>query len=252
MEHRYAIEINHLTKRFMLQDRNITGLKGVILHLPEYIKGRVNAKSFVALDDVSFNLRQGETLGLVGPNGCGKTTLLSIIGKVIRRYEGKVSIHGRIGMMLALGAGFANELSGRENIILNCVLLGYTRKQTMSILDEVIDFADIGDFIDRPLFQYSTGMQMRLGFAVATVVDPDILLVDEAMAVGDAAFVHKCGIKIKQLLSRNVSLILVSHNPHDIQNYCRRVIALERGKICFDGPTSDYFEMVHRNQVFNP
>ena len=241
MKSKYAIEISHLTKRFTLQDRSISGLKGVVLHLPEYIKGKIYANSFVALDDVSFNVKPGETLGLVGPNGCGKTTLLSIIGRVIRRYEGKVSIRGRIGMMLALGAGFANELSGRENVILNCVLLGYTRKQTYSMLDEIIDFADIGDFIDRPLFQYSTGMQMRLGFAVATVVDPDILLVDEAMAVGDAAFTRKCGVKIKQLLSRDVSLILVSHNPNDIQNYCRRVVALERGKICFDGPASEYF-----------
>ena len=145
-------------------------------------------------------------------------------------------------MMLALGAGFANELTGRENILLNCVLQGLRKKQAEAILEEIIDFADIGEFIDQPLYQYSTGMQMRLGFAAATIVEPDILLIDEAMAVGDAAFAKRCGVKIRQLLNHNVSLILVSHNPVDIQTYCNRVIALDHGKIVYDGPTSEYYK----------
>lgn len=242
MDTKYCIEVSHLVKDFTIRKQTFHGLKGVILHLPEYFRNQMNVKKFRALDDISFKLEPGETLGLVGHNGCGKTTLLSILGKVLRNYQGEVITRGRIGMMLALGAGFSNELTGRENILLNCVLQGLRRKQANAILEEIIDFADIGEFIDQPLYQYSTGMQMRLGFAAATILEPDILLIDEAMAVGDAAFAKRCGIKIKQLLSHNVSLILVSHNPVDIQTYCKRVIALDHGKIIYDGPTVEYYK----------
>lgn len=235
------IEVRNLTKQFTVERRHY-GLKSIVLHLPQYIRDGVARQRFTALDDVTFSVNRGERVGLIGHNGCGKTTLLSVIGGVYRRYQGEVHVRGRVSMMLALGAGFCHELSGRENIVLNGVLQGKTRKEMLALMDDIIDFADIGPFIDSPVFQYSSGMLARLGFGIATAIRPEILLVDEVMAVGDANFATKCETRIRDLLTHGTTLILVSHSAPVIRNYCSRVIRLDHGRVVVDGNTADVLE----------
>lgn len=232
------IEIKNLTKQFVLQRRHY-GLKNIILHLGQYIKDRRAANIFTALDDITLSIRRGERVGLVGHNGCGKTTLLSVIGGVYSRYTGQVAVRGRVSMMLALGAGFCPELSGRENIVLNGVLQGKSKAEMMELMDDIIGFADIGPFIDAPVFQYSSGMQARLGFGIVTAIKPEILLVDEVMAVGDADFSKKCEKRINGLLEGGTTLLLVSHSMGDIKKYCTRVVKIDHGRIVADGPTDE-------------
>ena len=240
-----VISVEHLSKSYVLRKTSYGGMKGALLHFFQYVREASNTVNFDALSDLSFKIYPGETVALVGPNGCGKTTLLSIIGGVIRGYSGTVTVHGRISMMLALGAGFVPELSGRENIILNGVLQGKTKKEMDALVDEIIEFSELGQFIDVPIFRYSSGMQMRLGFAVATAIEPEILLVDEILAVGDSEFSKKCEMRIRKLLEKNTTLILVSHNPADIQKYCKRIIRLEHGVCRFDGSADEYYKTVN-------
>lgn len=235
------IELDRVTKRFVI-NRHQYGFRSMLLHLPQYFRDMASPQYFTALDELSFSVMPGETVGIVGPNGSGKTTLLSLIGGVLKRYTGSVSVRGRVSMMLALGAGFCSELSGRENVILNGVLQGKTRREMNALLDEIIDFSGIGEFIDSPIYQYSSGMQMRLGFAVATSIEPEILLVDEVMAVGDAEFSSKCSSRMKTLLANGTTLLLTSHSEGNIKQYCKRVIALQHGNMLFDGPTEKFYE----------
>lgn len=232
------IEFRNVTMSFRVSRRHY-GFKATLLHPFQLLRDKAHTAEFRALDDVSFSIRKGEHVGIVGPNGCGKTTTLSLIGGVYKRYRGQIDVRGRVAMMLALGAGFNSQLSGRDNIILNGVLQGMTRKEMLSLVQNVIDFADIGDFIDAPLYQYSSGMLARVGFGIATAIRPDILLVDEVMAVGDADFKKRCESRIRSLLDGGTTLVLVSHNPGDIQKYCRRVIRLDHGKIVGDSVSAD-------------
>lgn len=230
------IELNNVSMEFRIARRHY-GLKNIVLHAVQYIKDMREAATYSALDHVNIKINRGERVGLVGHNGCGKTTTLSIIGGVYKRYKGEVKVRGRVSMMLALGAGFCPELSGRENIILNGVLQGRTREEMEALTPDIIDFADIGPFIDSPVFTYSSGMQARLGFGIVTAIEPEILLVDEVMAVGDADFAAKCEKRIEKLLANGTTLVLVSHNSEDIKKYCNRVICLDHGHIVYDGPT---------------
>lgn len=239
------IEFRNVTMSFRVSRRHY-GLKATLLHPFQLMRDRAQAAEFRALDDVSFSIRKGEHVGIVGPNGCGKTTTLSLIGGVYRRYRGQVDVRGRVAMMLALGAGFNSQLSGRDNIILNGVLQGKTRQEMLALVPDIIDFADIGDFIDAPLYQYSSGMLARVGFGIATAIRPDILLVDEVMAVGDADFRKRCEGRIQSLLDGGTTLVLVSHSPSDIQKYCRRVIRLDHGKVIGD-ETIDGGKSNHEN-----
>ena len=229
------IEFRNVTMAFRRLRRHY-GLKATLLHPIQLARGLAEAAEFKALDDVSFAIRRGERVGIVGHNGCGKTTTLSLMGGVYGRYRGRVAVRGRVAMMLALGAGFNSQLSGRDNIILNGVLQGKTKAEMRALMPDVIDFADIGDFIDAPLYQYSSGMLARIGFGVATAIRPEILLVDEVMAVGDADFRKRCEARIQSLLASGTTLVLVSHSPSDIRKYCQRVIRLDHGKIVYDGP----------------
>lgn len=232
------IELNNVTMRFKIQKRHY-GFKNIILHLPQYIRDIKSAAEFTALDNFNLKINRGERVGLVGHNGCGKTTTLSIIGNVYRRYEGEVKVRGRVSMMLALGAGFSPELSGRENIFLNGILQGRTRDEMSGLVDDIIDFADIGQFIDMPVYTYSSGMQARLSFGIATAIEPEILLVDEVMAVGDADFAQKCESRINRLLAGGTTLLLVSHSMADIRKYCSRVVKIDHGRIVADGSVEE-------------
>ena len=233
MDEEPIIEIRDLTMRFG-RIRRRYGLKNAALHFFQYLRDQRNRKWFNALDGINLTVRRGERIGVMGHNGSGKTTLLSVIGGVYRKYSGKCTVRGRVSMLLALGAGFNAELSGRENIMLNGILQGKTRREMLALQKEIVKFADLGDFINAPIYQYSSGMKARLGFAVATAIEPEILLVDEILAVGDKAFRARCDERIAKLLAQGTTLILVSHSQADIEKHCSRMITLDKGKIVKD------------------
>lgn len=202
----------------------------------------LRAGEFWALDDVSFQLRRGECLGLVGRNGAGKTTLLKMLNGLIKPDYGRIEMRGRVGALIALGAGFNPILTGRENIYVNGAVLGLSKKEIDSKLDEIISFAEIERFIDTPVQSYSSGMQVRLGFAVATALDPDVLLLDEILAVGDAAFRAKCYNRIARV-RRHAALIFVSHNIEQIAQLCSSVLLLDAGQSMYFGPSEKGIEL---------
>jgi lipopolysaccharide transport system ATP-binding protein len=185
---------------------------------------------FYAVRDVSFELRRGECLGLIGHNGAGKTTLLKMLNGLIKPDRGRIEMNGRVGALIALGAGFNPILTGRENIYINGSVLGLSKKEIDEKIEEIIDFAEIGEFIDMPVQNYSSGMQVRLGFAVATTLDPDVLILDEVLAVGDARFRHKCYYRINKLI-KNSAVIFVSHNMDYVAAICRSVALMQHGKM---------------------
>ncbi|MEA5620670.1 ABC transporter ATP-binding protein [Cronbergia sp. UHCC 0137] len=189
---------------------------------------------FWAVNDVSFELRRGECLGLIGRNGAGKTTLLRMLNGLIKPDKGRIEMRGRVGALIALGAGFNPILTGKENIYVNASVLGLSKKEIDNKIDEIIDFAEIGDFIDSPVQTYSSGMQVRLGFAIATALNPDILILDEVLAVGDAAFRFKCYRKIDSLLTKS-AVIFVSHNMPDVQRICNYSMLLSFGQVEYLG-----------------
>ncbi len=190
---------------------------------------------FWALRDVSFSVSPGKMLGIMGANGAGKSTLLRLIGGVGRPDEGQVFVSGRIGALLDLGAGFHPDLTGRENVYINGVISGLTRKEVSRSFDSIVDFAELEDFIDSPLRVYSTGMQMRLAFAIAAHIDPEVLLIDEVLAVGDISFQQKCIRRIEQFASQGCTILLVSHEPRTILELCDEAIWLRAGKLVCHG-----------------
>ena len=194
---------------------------------------------FWALRDVSFELRKGEVVGLIGRNGAGKSTLLKILSRVTQPTVGRAEIHGRVGSLLEVGTGFHPELTGRENTYLNGAILGMGKKEIDRKFDEIVAFAEVGDFIDTPLKHYSTGMQMRLAFAVAAHLEPETLLVDEVLAVGDMAFQKKCLGKMGEVASGGRTIVFVSHQLNQIRRLCEKVIWLDQGKIFQVGPTPE-------------
>lgn len=196
-------------------------------------------KEFWALQDINFELKRGETLGLIGQNGCGKTTLLRLINGLFPPDKGKITIKGRIGALIAVGAGFHPHMTGRENIFLNGTILGMSKSELKSKFDEIVDFAEIGDFIDSPVATYSSGMTVRLGFAIAIHCDPDILLLDEILAVGDGRFQQKCFSKIAKILKTGTSVIFVSHSMPTVQMICKDAAYMENGRIDAYGKVED-------------
>ena len=202
-----------------------------------------------ALDDVSFQVRPGESLGIVGRNGAGKSTLLQILTGIAPPTGGQVMIKGRVAALLELGAGFNGDFTGRDNIFMNGAVIGLSRTEIESRLDEIIAFADIGPFIDHPVKTYSSGMYVRLAFALAISVDPDVLIVDEALAVGDEVFQNKCYGRIAEYQKRGGTLLFVSHSPQMVTQFCQRAILLDRGQLLIDGTPreviSEYRRMIH-------
>jgi lipopolysaccharide transport system ATP-binding protein len=203
------------------------------------VSSSLRKDEFWAVNEVSFELRRGECLGLIGRNGAGKTTLLKMLNGLIKPDGGRIEMRGRVGALIALGAGFNPILTGRENIYVNGAVLGLRKRQIDAKLRDVIEFAEIGEFIDSPVQSYSSGMAVRLGFAIATALDPDILLVDEVLAVGDARFRWKCLERIQSLMRRGVSIILVSHNTPDLMRTCNSGLVMMRGQVAFRGSIAD-------------
>jgi lipopolysaccharide transport system ATP-binding protein len=232
-----AIVVQNLSKSYRRYhaDRPTT-FKGALLRGLRGLRRMAPAERFWALRDVSFSVAPGRMVGVIGPNGAGKSTLLRLIGGVGRPDQGNVEAHGRIGALLDLGAGLHPDLTGRENVFVNGVIAGLTRHEVAGRFDEIVDFAELETFIDNPLRTYSTGMQMRLGFAVAVHTDPEILLIDEILAVGDLAFQRKCLDRIAQFKVEGRTIILVSHDTNSIQRLCDEALWLRRGKLVAYGP----------------
>jgi ABC-2 type transport system ATP-binding protein len=218
-------------------------------YLIRKLQGKVRHHLFLALDEVSLNVNRGEIFGIIGNNGAGKSTLLKLVARVLRPTRGRVWVRGRVAPLLEFGAGFHPELTGRENIFLNGTLLGYSRKQMEDRFDQIVDFAELWDFIDAPMRTYSSGMWARLGFAVATDVQPDILIVDEVLAVGDEAFQRKGMARIKQFQEKGVTILFVSHNMQVIEVMCQRAAWLDHGKIQSLGSATETIENYRRNQA---
>jgi len=231
-----AISVQNVSQRF----RVIHERPDTVRELFAKFRGkRTSYRDFLAVSEVSFDIRKGEILGLIGRNGSGKSTLLKIIAGVYRPTSGTVEVHGTLAPLIELGAGMHHELTGRENILLNGLLMGYSKETMRERQQKIIEFADIGDFIDAPVKQYSSGMYMRLAFAVATEIDPDILVVDEILAVGDFAFQEKCVQRLRSFRAAGKTIILVSHSLTQIEEQCDRVILLEKGKLTIDGSPAE-------------
>lgn len=212
-----------------------------------FLRHKTSFHDFDALRDVTLSVPRGEMLGIIGRNGSGKSTLLKIVAGVYRPTRGQVEVNGAIAPLIELGAGFHHELTGRENILLNGLLLGYSKREMLSRQDSIIEFADIGDFIDAPVKQYSSGMYTRLAFAVATEVDPDILVVDEILAVGDLPFQTKCFERLKRFRAAGKTILLVTHSMDQVLKFCDRAIFLEKGQVLFDGEPPRAIELYRNN-----
>ncbi|MGB6838395.1 MAG: ABC transporter ATP-binding protein [Dehalococcoidia bacterium] len=230
-----AICLEAVSKRYLLSfHRPPQDIKTAILHLPSVLTHSRARWPFWALSDINLRVRKGESLGIIGPNGSGKSTMLRIIARITPPTTGKLAVQGRISAQLELGAGFHPQISGRDNAILNGVLLGLSLKEAREMIPGIIAFSELGDFIDQPMRTYSSGMYVRLGFAVAVHVRPEILLVDEVLAVGDAEFQDKCFAHIEKLRAQGVTIVLVSHDLPAVKRFSDRVILLEQGRITAD------------------
>ena len=212
------------------------------------IRRNLRFRSFDALKNVNLQVEEGEILGIIGRNGAGKSTLLKVISRVLVPTEGRVRIRGRISPLLELGAGFHPELTGRENIFLNGTLLGHTRRDIETRLAEIIDFAELGAFIDSPLRTYSSGMGARLGFAVATSWLPEILILDEVLSVGDEAFRQKCQSRMSEFQNRGTTTLIVTHDSNTVENFCSRVILMDHGEIKAVGPAKEVVALYRHSQ----
>lgn len=224
-----VIEINNISKSYALYKDKKDKFKEAVLP-----GGKKYHKDFFALNDVSFDIQQGECVGIIGLNGSGKSTLLKIITGVITQSSGEIEVNGKISALLELGAGFNPEYTGMENIYLNSTLMGYSDEETKKRIPDILDFADIGDFIYQPVKTYSSGMFVRLAFSIAINIEPDILIIDEALSVGDVFFQQKCYQKIRDLSGKSTVLI-VSHDMNAMTKFCRRVLVMNHGSLVFDG-----------------
>ena len=223
-----AIQVEHLSKMYKLYNKPSDRLK-------EALGMKVKVREHFALNDVNFQVSRGETVGIIGTNGSGKSTVLKIITGVVSPTKGEVKVDGRISALLELGAGFNGEYSGLENVYLNGTMIGFSKEEIDSKLDDILSFADIGDFIYQPVKTYSSGMFVRLAFAVAINIDPDILIVDEALSVGDVFFQAKCYRKFEEFKQKGKTIVFVSHDLNSISRYCDRVILLNKGNILDEG-----------------
>jgi len=231
-----VIQLHNVTVRFRIPHEKILTFQEYAIR---WLKRRsVSYTDFDALSNVSFSIQQGETVGIIGANGAGKSTLLKVIARVIRPKQGRVFLKGRIAPLLELGAGFDYEMTGRENIFLNGAVLGFSHRDIANRLERIVEFAGIEEFMDAPIRTYSSGMVARLGFAIATDVQPDVLIIDEILSVGDTDFQKKSAARILQYHENGSTILVVSHNPDSIRNLCSRALWLAQGSIKMVGPAN--------------
>lgn len=230
------IEVKDVSMCFRMSRDRVQSLKEYLVMLA---KGKLKYKEFWALKNVSFSVRPGEVLGIIGRNGAGKSTILKVISGILKPTEGSVSVRGNIVPMLELGSGFDYDLTGRENIYLNGAILGYSKKFLDEKYEEIVRFSELGEFIEMPIRNYSSGMMMRLAFSIATVVNPEILIVDEILAVGDEAFQRKSRQRMLELMSGGTTVLFVSHTLEQIRQMCDRVVWLDHGQVKMIGEAKE-------------
>ncbi len=244
-----TLKVENVGMKFNLSQEKVDDFKDYIIKL---IKGNLSYQEFWALKDVSFELRQGERLGILGLNGAGKSTLLKVVAGVLKPTEGSVMRRGTIVPLLELGAGFDKQYTGAENIYLYGAMLGYQKEFIDEKYQEIVDFSELGDFINVPVKNYSSGMRARLGFSIATVVEPDILILDEVLSVGDAKFRKKSERKIKSMFKSDVTVLFVSHSLKQVQRLCDKAILLEHGRIIAKGEIEEVSKVYLEKTKFDP
>ena len=232
------IEFSHVWKHYPYYHHLSGGLKNFFFNMPKYIR-EIRKQKYQALEDISFSIQKGECVAIVGRNGSGKSTTLGMIAGVLRPNSGSIHVRARVSPLLELGGGFHPELTGRENIRLNGVLLGLSINQVKAKTSEIIEFAELGQFIDLPIRTYSSGMLARLAFSVVAHLDPEILLIDEILGVGDAGFQKKCNDKIRSFKNKGVTIVLVTHSANDVLDLCERSIWIDQHKVKRDGPSKE-------------
>ena len=225
-DYMYAVVAEHVTIRFNIASERIDNLKEYFIKL---IKRELMFKEFFALQDINLKVKKGEAWGIIGTNGSGKSTLLKLICGILKPYKGSIKINGMIAPLIELGAGFDGDLTARENIFLNGAVLGYDKKFMQDHFNEIVDFAELQDFLDMPIKNYSSGMAARLGFAIATVVRPDILICDEVLSVGDFAFQQKCERRMKEMRENGTTLLFVSHSIDSVRQICDHALWIDKG-----------------------
>lgn len=236
MKNENAVELKNVEMHFNMSKEKLESLKEYFLKL---VRRQLMFEDFTALDGISFEIKKGDVFGIVGLNGCGKSTTLKIISGILKPTKGTVETSGVIAPLIELGAGFDMELTARENIYLNGSVLGYSKKFMDSKFDDIVDFSEMRDFLDVPMKNYSSGMVARIGFAIATITTPDILIVDEILAVGDFLFQQKCEERINKMMNDNTTVIIVSHSIDQIERLCKHCMWLEKGKIKMIGETAE-------------
>jgi ABC-2 type transport system ATP-binding protein len=240
-----VIKVDHVGVKFQMSSEKVDNLKEFII---KKINRQINYKEFWALKNVSFSIKEGDRVGILGLNGAGKSTLLKVIAGVLKATEGSVTTNGRIAPLLELGAGFDLQYTGAENIYLYAAVLGYSKEFIRGKFNEIVEFSELGDFINVPVKNYSSGMKSRLGFAIATVVEPEILILDEVFAVGDAKFRKKSEKKIKSMFKQGVTVLFVSHNIEQVKTICNKAILLEKGTLIAKGRVEEICEL-YENKI---
>lgn len=234
-----AVSVENVSMAFNLQKQKTDSLKEYCIKL---FKRELGYSEFYALKNVSLTVNRGDSLAIIGANGSGKSTLLKLISGILAPTCGKITVNGSIAPLIELGSGFNTELTARENIYLNGALLGHNRKYMNHVFEEIMEFSELWDFVDVPVKNFSSGMQARLGFAIATLVKPEILIVDEILSVGDAAFKKKCENRMNGLLTKGTTLILVSHSGEQVKKMCENAIWLKKGEVCGFGKTEEVYD----------
>ena len=237
-----SISVQNISKSFEIYAKPVHRLWQML-----FAGRRCFYREFKALQNIDFDVRRGECVGIIGRNGAGKSTLLQIIAGTLRSSSGSCTLSGRVAALLELGSGFNPEFSGKDNVFLNAAVLGFSREQTEARYQEILDFADIGDFIDQPVKTYSSGMLVRLAFAVQVMLDPDVLIVDEALAVGDIFFQQKCFARLKKLTSQGTTILFVSHDIALVKSLCSRAVYLKEGKLAAFGPAAEVCDMYYND-----
>ena len=240
----YIVDLQNVTVRFNKASEKIDNLKEYFVKL---VRHELMFQEFLALQDITLQIKPGEAWGFVGTNGAGKSTLLKVISKILKPYKGTVEVNGTIASLIELGAGIDPKLTARENIFLNGTILGYSKEFIESKFDDIVEFSELEDFLDSPVKNFSSGMKTRLSFSIATVMEPDILIVDEILAVGDALFRKKCMERMNKMLSHGTTLLLVSHNISDIEKMCQKAMWINRGKMIMSGDAADVCRQYQEN-----
>jgi len=245
MEKDIVVSVKNVSMKFNLGQEKIDNLKEYVIKL---LKKQLMYNEFWALSDISLEVKRGEVFGIVGYNGSGKSTLLKVISGVMKPTKGSVSVSGTMAPLIELGAGFNPDLTGRENVFLNGAILGYKKNKLQECFDEILEFSELGKFIDVPIKNYSSGMVARLAFSIATIVDPEILIVDEVLSVGDYKFQEKCQNKLKSMIQNDTTVLFVSHSIKQVEELCDRVAWIDKGNLKAIGPSKEICEMFLNNR----